>query len=146
MKELYVVAKVGESTYALLAKDVLLVDAFDGATPVPGVPAHVEGLVQVRGDVVPVIDLRIRFQLPPVAPGPDTRVLVVAVSGRRVALRVDHGREVVTLESSVWGEPPPLVAQQSQGFVKSVAQQDRRLLMLLDLERVVGTEKLDGKR
>ena len=143
---LYIVLRVGDAEYALLAVDVLVIEAFTGATPVPGVAPHVAGLVQVRGDVVPVVDLRVLFRVPETPPTADSRVAVVTSAGRRVGLLVDAGREVVKLSPSVWKDPPELVSRQSRGFVRSIAHVGTRLLMLLDIERVVGTEALDGER
>lgn len=69
-------------------------------TPVPRAPAFVEGVVRLRGDVLPVIDVRKRFHLPPAEPGGRRKFLVVAVGGRRLALIVDHVAEVLRVKRS----------------------------------------------
>jgi purine-binding chemotaxis protein CheW len=90
---LHVLFQVADASYVLAAADVLHMDAFTGATPVPGSPPYVAGLVQVRGRVVPVVDLRARFGAQPRDATPESRVVVVQ-QGQRVVARDarDDGR------------------------------------------------------
>ena len=68
MTSLYVLFQVAQSDYVLEAADVLLMESFSGVTQVPGAPAHVLGIIQLRGRVLPVIDLRARFGMEPARP------------------------------------------------------------------------------
>ncbi len=79
MSVLHVVFRVGEVEYAVPAADVVQMESFSGATPVPGARPYVAGLVQIRGKVVPVIDARLRFGLPSGERTLDTRVVVSRV-------------------------------------------------------------------
>lgn len=139
---LHVVFQVGGSDYVVAASDVLQMDSYSGATRVPGAPAHVAGVVQLRGNVLPVVDLRARFGLEPAERTPDARLVVVKEGSRRVALLVDRAREVIELRPEEFRAPPDLVGEQAAGFVRSIAQRDRRVFMLVDLGKVVGTEPL----
>ena len=145
MSILHVVFKVGGAEYALPAEQVLQMESFAGATPVPGTPAYVAGIVQVRGKVVPVVDLRARFGLEAGEQTLDSRIVVGQEGNRPVALLVDSAREVVKLEVDQMEPPPPLVAQEAQGFVKAVARLGSRLLMLVDFKKVIGEEPLHGE-
>jgi purine-binding chemotaxis protein CheW len=144
MSVLHVVFKVDGAEYALPAADVLQMETFTGATPVPGAPSHVAGLVQVRGRVIPVVDARVRFGLPPVQRSLDTRVVVGQLGNRTVGLLVDSAREVLKLDPAQVKPPPPLVVEGARGFVKAVAQVGPRLVMLIDFPRVIGEEAPDG--
>ncbi|KFE62382.1 chemotaxis protein CheW [Hyalangium minutum] len=144
MSSLHVVFKVAGAEYAIPASEVLQMESFTGATPVPGAPAHVAGLVQVRGRVVPVVDARARFGLPPVERTLDSRVVVGQLGSRIVGLLVDSAREVLKLAPDQVQPPPQLVAEQAQGFVKAVARVGPRLVMLIDFPRVIGEEKVHG--
>jgi purine-binding chemotaxis protein CheW len=144
MSALHVVFKVGGAEYAIPASEVVQMESFIGATPVPGAPAHVAGLVQVRGRVVPVVDARVRFGLPSVERTLDSRVVVGQLGPRTVGLIVDSAREVLKLGPEQLQPPPPLVAEQAKGFVKAVAQVGQRLVMLIDFPRVVGEEMVNG--
>lgn len=137
---LHVLFAVGEAEYVIAAVDVAQMETFAGATRVPGAPPHVAGLVQMRGRVVPVVDLRLRFGLPPAERGLDARVVVVRTGDRHVGLLVDRAREVIEIPAERFGPPPDLVGAQAAGFVRDVAQVGERLLMRIDLERVAGRE------
>jgi len=138
--ELYVVFRVGAGDYALPASTVLEMESFTGATPVPGAAPHVAGLVQIRGRVIAVVDLRARFGMPALQASLENRVVVIDYAGRRVGLLVDNAREVMKLDAEAFQPPPEVVSEQAQGFVKAVAQTGSRLLMLLDPERVLTQE------
>jgi len=144
MSVLHVVFKVDGAEYVLPAADVLQMESFSGATPVPGAAPHVAGLVQVRGRVIPVVDARLRFGLPPVERTLDSRVVVAQLGSRVVGLVVDSAREVLKLDPQQLKPPPPLVVEGARGFVKAVAQVGPRLVMLIDFPRVIGEETLDG--
>jgi purine-binding chemotaxis protein CheW len=143
---LHVVFQVGDAEYVLPATHVLQMESYAGATPVPGAAAYVAGLVQVRGRVVPVVDLRARFGLPPLAPTLDSRVVVAEEDGRVVGLLVDRAREVTRLAADQLQPPPDVLATASQGFVKAVARDGKRLLMLIDFAKIVGEDKEHGHR
>jgi purine-binding chemotaxis protein CheW len=143
--ELHVSFRVGDGTYVLPASSVVQMESFSGATPVPGAPSYVAGLVQVRGAVLPVVDLRARFQLPPLAPTLDTRMVVVERNERRVALLVDSARDMLKIDAAAFEAPPEVVAKQSAGFVRSVARVGERLVMLIDCDRVIGEEEIHGQ-
>jgi len=132
IEDLHVVFRIGDGEYVLPASSVLELESFSGATPVPGAPAYVAGLVQIRGRVIPVVDLRKRFGMPVSERALEQRVIVIEQDGRRVGLLVDTAREVVKLLPDSFRPPPELVVEQASGFVKAVAQLGQRLVMLLD--------------
>lgn len=143
---LYVVFRVAEAEYVISAEQVLQMESYDGATHVPGAPAYVAGIVQVRGRVVPVVDLRVRFGAPPATPTLDTRIVVAQSEDRTVGLLVDTAREVLQLDPAKLQHTPRVMTERAQGFVKGVVPHGKRLLMVLDLERAIGEEHLHGEQ
>ncbi len=139
---LHVMFQVGGTEYVVPAADVMQMESFSGATEVPGAPPHVAGVVQLRGEVLPVLDVRARFGLAPQDRSPDARIIVVQREERRVALLVDRAREVIDLRAEEFRDPPDLVSAQAEGFVRSIAQREHRVLMLVDLEKVIGRDPL----
>ncbi len=144
MSTLHVVFKVAEAEYVLPANDVVLMETFTGATRVPGTQAHVLGLVQVRGQVIPVVDLRARFGLPSIELSLDSRVVVVQHEGRSIGMLVDSAREVLRITSEQFQPPPEVVSEQSGGVVISIAQLGSRLVMLVDFGKIIGEEIVHG--
>lgn len=143
--DLHVLFKVAESEFVVHASDVLHMESFASATRVPGTQQHVVGLMQIRQRVVPIVDLRVRFGLPEGAHTLDSRVVVVQVAERVIGLLVDSAREVVRITADAFHAPPDVIAQQARGFVTSVAQAGARLVMLIDLRKVIGEEALNGE-
>jgi purine-binding chemotaxis protein CheW len=141
---LHITFQVGNASYAVPAEQVLRLESYDTATHVPGAPAYVAGLVQVRGRLVPVVDLRARFGLPAIAHALDRRVVVVQVGTRIAGLLVDSAREVVQIDEAAYEKPPEMIEQQAAGFVRGVATVAQRLFLLVDVPRIIGEELSHG--
>lgn len=141
--KLFVVFTLGTAEYALPVDAVLQMETFTGATLVPGAPSYVAGIVTVRGLVVPVIDLRVRFGLPAAEVTLDTRIVVTESAGRVVALRVDSAREVLKLDVEQHQPAPAMISERSSGFVKAVHALGNRLLLLVDLPQILGETSHD---
>jgi purine-binding chemotaxis protein CheW len=142
--ELHVTFRVGTAEYAVPAAQVLHLESYETATPVPGSPPYVAGIVQVRGRLVPVVDLRARFGLPRVPHTIDHRVVVCQIGSRVAGLLVDSARDVVRIEQGAFEKPPDLVEQQAGGFIKGVATVTKKMFLLIDVPRVIGEELSDG--
>lgn len=145
MSELHVLCRIADADYVVPAADVLQMESYAGATKVPGAAAEVAGLVQIRGRVVPVLDLRVLFGFPAIEPTINSRVVVMTRGERTVGLLVDSAREVLKIPAADFQPPPPVVAQQTDGMVKAVAQSGSRLLMLIDFTKVIGEEQAHGE-
>jgi len=141
---LYVVFKIGDAEYVLPTATVVQIESYVGATTVPGVPAFVAGIVQIRGRIVPLINLRTRFGLPPADATIDTRIVVGQVGERVVGLVVDSGREVLKISPGQLRPTPRLLEDDADGYVSAVAQLGPRLLLVMDFAKVIGEEQRDG--
>src|SRR6476469_7778473 len=116
MTTLHLTFRVGTAEYAVPAAQVLHLESFETATHVPGAPSYVAGLVQVRGRVVPVVDLRKRLGLPPTEHELAHRVVVVQLCARVAGLLVDSAREVILLDEASFQDAPELIKQQANGL------------------------------
>lgn len=143
MSDLYIVFSVADAEYALPVSSVRQLETFQGATRVPGAAAHVAGVVQIRGQVLPVVSLRALFGYPSVSPTLDTRVVVTELGERQVGLIVDKAREVLRIAPGSVERTPGLVDEAARGFCGGLVQLGPRVVMLLDLRKVVGEEDLN---
>jgi len=143
--KLHVVFNIAGAEYALPFDSVLQMESYSGATLVPGAPAYVDGIVTVRGSVLPVVDLRTRFGLARTELTLDTRIIVTECEGRVVALRVDSAREVLKLDVEKHQPAPSVVSERSAGFVQAVHPLGKRLLLLIDLPKLLGEDSHDRK-
>jgi purine-binding chemotaxis protein CheW len=126
----------------LFAADVLAVDRvlrYVAPSAVPDVPAWVEGVIEHRGGVIPVIDLRRRLGVAEQLAGAGTRIVVLNTSGGFVAGIVDSVREVAVVPIGAVTAPPPLFRGMSGDAIRGIAKVGERLVVVLDVERVLAT-------
>ena len=110
-------------------------------TAVPHAPAFVEGVTNLRGQVLPVIDLRRRFGLASAEATQDSRIVTVDVTGQKLGMVVDGVSEVIRVSDEAIDPPSPLVATVESAFITGIARVAERLIILLDLERVLTTDE-----
>jgi len=106
-------------------------------TRVPNAPDFVEGVINLRGRIVPVIDLRKRFGLPSGEVDKNTRIVIASVNDLVVGFLVDKVREVLRVPKAVIEPPPDLTTSIHTDYITGVAKLDDRLLIILDLERIL---------
>ncbi|MGE5557391.1 MAG: chemotaxis protein CheW [Bacillota bacterium] len=140
-----VVFRLGDEEFGmdiLKAKSIETLD--QGITRVPKAPAFVEGVINLRGDIIPIVDLRKRFNLRSSDINPDTRIIIVEVTENDVGLMVDSVNEVIKVPvSSI--EPAPAVTKGIDTvFLEGVAKVDTRLVVLLNLERTLTPEEVSS--
>ncbi len=109
-------------------------------TSVPGAPAYVEGVTNLRGKILPVIDLRRRFGLPRAEATVDTRIVIVRISTFVVGLVVDAVSEVLVVDPATVEPPSPLAMTTDSTFVKAIARFEGRLVILLDLDAIIADQ------
>ncbi len=125
------------------ALPILAVQEIKGGAPVtrvPNTPAYVRGVMNLRGTIVPVIDLRTRLGLPEAAPEAFAVIVVVMVAGRSVGLIVDAVSDVLDLAGGDLEPVPEFGGDVDPRFITGVARAGDRLILLLNLERVLGQD------
>lgn len=105
--------------------------------PVPGAPSYVMGIVNLRGNVVTVIDTRARFGLPSTAIGDSSRIVIIESEKQVVGILVDSVAEVVELRASEIESAPNLGSEESSRYIQGVATQEDELLIVIDLKKLL---------
>lgn len=113
-------------------------------TRVPQAPNYVEGVINLRGKVIPIVDLRKRFNLEVKEYDKNTRIVVVDISGNIMGMVVDSVSEVLRLPSNTIEPPPEIVANINSEYIKGVAKLEDRLLIFLDLSKVIDVSEMSG--
>ena len=129
----YILFELAGSTYALRSDDIQQLEMVGRLTPVPNAPAFVEGVVSIRGQVIPAMSLRARFGFPTVPYDARSRLVIVRAPGRRVGLLVDSAREFATIPADSIVPPPDGVAGLSGPYLRGLAQLGERLVLVLDV-------------
>ena len=134
---------LGSEEFAL---DILLVQEINRRveiTKVPKTPEFVEGVINLRGKIVPVLDLRKRFGLVGHEFTAQSRIIVVNIDNRVLGLLVDSVSEVLQIPAHTIEPPPPLVAGIDAAYIKGIGKFEDRLLILLDLGKVLSKNKTE---
>ena len=132
-----VVFQLGAEFYGVEIARVHEIIRLQAVTRVPRAPAFVEGVINLRGKVIPVVDLRRRFGLPTADHTRASRIVVVEIGDQVVGVVVDGVSEVLRVNGATVEPPSPVVAGIDSEYIHGIAKLDDRLVILLDLDRVL---------
>ncbi|MFO7274102.1 MAG: chemotaxis protein CheW [Bacillota bacterium] len=133
----YVIFRLADQWYGA---DIAVVREVSYLTPVtrlPNTPHFVEGVIDLRGEVMPVIDMRKRLGLPARPADGDSRIMILTVGGLTAALVVDGVEQVATIEEEAITQPDASLTVAGQDYVCGVARLGDRLVVLIDLARML---------
>ncbi|WP_055108443.1 chemotaxis protein CheW [Paenibacillus ihumii] len=138
-----IVFKLGEEEYGIEVDKVQTIERMMPITRVPKTYSFVKGVINLRGVVIPVIDLRGRFDLPESEYTEQTRIIIVAVNEMEVGFIVDSANDVMDLNSDVIDSPPDVVGGIKAKYLHGVARiSDERLLVMLNLSEVLNRSEI----
>jgi len=132
---------IGNEEFGVDILYVQEINRMSQVTKVPNSPDFVDGVINLRGRVIPVIDLRLRLGMPKKEPDKNTRIIVMEVTGKTVGFIVDSVNEVLRIPKNVTEAPPDLAVGVNSEFIKSVGKLEDRLLILIDLEKILSKEE-----
>ena len=134
-----VVFRVGGHEFAFNIFQVQRILRYERPAALPKAPPFLEGVLQIEGAVVPVIDLRKRFELPHAPLGADTRIMVVEADGGVVGAVVDAVSEVLRVTAAAVTPPPPVVRGLAAAYVQGIVTQPSRTVVLLHAGRLLNS-------
>jgi purine-binding chemotaxis protein CheW len=135
--------KVGEEEFGVDILKVQEINKMTVITRVPNAPDFVEGVINLRGRVIPIVDLRKRLGLPEREHDKNTRIIVVEIINKTIGFIVDAVSEVLRISRDITEKPPELVAGIDADYITAVAKLEDRLLILLDLDKVLTKDETE---
>ncbi len=133
--------KIGEEEFGIDILKVQEINRMMQITKVPNSPEFIDGVVNLRGRIIPVIDLRTRLNMARIEHDNRTRIIVVDLSGVTVGFIVDEVSEVLRIPKSITEPPPAMVAGIDSDYITAVGKLEDRLLILLDLEKIFSIDE-----
>ncbi|MGH7712289.1 MAG: chemotaxis protein CheW [Gemmatimonadaceae bacterium] len=133
--------RLGEDLFAAPIEAVERVLRYQTPRSVPNLPAWISGVIEYGERIVPVIDLRRRFELPPAAHSPQMRLLVLSTGGEWAAVLVDAVLDVRTVQASDVVPPPPLFRGLAAEYLRGVTRRDDQLVIMLDSDRLLSASE-----
>lgn len=133
---------VGTEEFAVPILAVQEINRMMQITKVPQSPPFIEGVINLRGKIIPVMDLRKRFGIESAEQSTDERIIVVEVGSRVIGFTVDRVNEVLRISAEIVEPPPSMVCGVESDYVQGVGKLEDRLLILLDLQKLFGAQDL----
>ena len=134
----YLTYRVGAEEYGVDIQTVQEIRSYEAPTRIPGAPRFVKGVVNLRGVIVPIVDLRLRLECEQADYTPFTVVIVLAARQRVVGVVVDSVSDVLDLPGDTIKPPPELADCPAADFITAIAGVSERMLMLVDMDRLLG--------
>lgn len=129
---------LGSEEYAVDILKVQEINRMKEITRVPNSPPYVEGVINLRGKVIPVVNLRKKFGLAEKESDEQSRIMIMDIQGITMGLVVDSVSEVLRVPSDIVEPTPPMASDISTEFIKGIAKLEDRLIILLDMDRLLG--------
>ena len=135
--ESFILFELAGTTYGVRSRFVQQIEMIEHVTPVPNATAAVEGVVLARGQVVPALNLRVRFGFDKAPFDLRSRLIVVNMGERPVGMIVDTAREFLIIPATIIEPPPEAIAELSGKYLEGIATLDGRLVIILNLAEVI---------
>lgn len=133
---------LGEEAYGVSIAAVKEIIALMKTTRVPKSPPYLRGVMNLRGIIIPVVDMRARFGMPAVEPTMHTAIIIVRIGNDNIGFVVDHVEEVCAATSEQMSEPPTFGTEIDAGYIQKMIRTEKEVIMILDLEHIFSEDEL----
>jgi purine-binding chemotaxis protein CheW len=141
-KDKYLTFTVGSEDYGIEIVHVTEIIGIQKITDMPDMPDYIKGVINLRGKVIPVMDVRLRFRMPEREYDDRTCIVVVNVNGTPVGLVVDTVKEVADIPENQIELPPEVAQSGTQRYIKGLGKMGEAVKILLDVEKLVRNEDM----
>jgi len=138
-----VVFRLGAEEYGVPITQVQEINRLTKPVKIPRSPVFLEGIINLRGEIIPVVDLKKRFALEHEGYSEGSRIMIVEIKGLIVGVIVDSVSEVLRLPKGSIEPPPPVIAGITCDYVEGIGKLDKRLLILLNLDKILTESEQD---
>lgn len=135
--------QIGEEIFGIDILKVQEINRMSEVTRVPNAPDYVEGIINLRGKVIPIIDLRKRLLMPSKEYDKHTRIVVIELESKVIGFIVDSVNEVLRINRNITEPPPPMVSGIASEYISAIGKLEDRLLILLDLKKILSTDEIN---
>jgi len=137
----FVIFQVDRQNYGVEINRVKEIIRYRKVTPLPKAPEFIEGVIDLRGKLIPIIDLRKRFDVPDIRETSDTRIMILRMKRKMIGLVVDGVSRVLHILVQNIQAPPPLTRARGSDYILAVAKHQNDLYIVLDLDKILTTSE-----
>ncbi len=136
----YVVFELGKEEYGIDIMNVKEIVPYQESVKIPNAPVFVNGIINFRGNVIPIVDLKKKFNLPECTVDSNTRIIVINLENKQIGFIVDEASQTLRLEDENIDPTPDVISSVDRRYITGVGKLDNRLIILIDLEKVLTEE------
>ena len=137
----YVIFKLDKEEYGVDIMHVKEISEYKESVKVPSAPSFVDGIINYRGVITPIINLRRKFKLEIKENTSSTRIIIINLNNKQVGFLVDDASQVLTIDEKDIDPAPELITNIDDKFINGIAKINERMVILLDLEKVLNEEE-----
>ncbi len=143
-KDRYLTFSLGKESYGVEVRYVIEIIGIQSITEVPEMPEYVRGIINLRGKIIPVMDVRLRFKKEPKEYNDRTCIVVIDIKGVSIGLIVDSVSEVITIPEQDVVDPPKMNKGFNNRYIKKIGKVRNEVKLLLDCEKLLDDDELEG--
>lgn len=137
----YVVFRLDTERFCVDISNVSGITEYREITGVPNSPSYIKGVINLRGDIIPVVNLKKRFDLPEKKVTSETRIINISFNGKDIGFLVDAASEVLRISEEDIDEAPDIIKSKDGDYISGVAKIDEKIAIVLDLEKIFTEEE-----
>ena len=145
-KDMFMTFTVGKETYGIEISHIIEIIGMQEYTEVPEMPDYIKGIINLRGNIIPLMDVRLRFRMEPRPYDDRTCVIVTVVDTVLVGLIVDRVVEVQTIDDEQIAPPPGMFTEVSHAYLSGIGKMEDRVALLLNCEKLFSENELEEAR
>lgn len=142
MKGRFLTFLIGDETYGIAIENVVEIIGIHPITEMPEMPEYIRGIINLRGSIVPAMDIRLRFKKPEADYTERTCIIVIHIGGMSTGLIVDCVSEVLTIPDEEISATPEIRSCERRGYVKNIGKTGSHIILLLDCEKLLNKVEL----
>lgn len=137
----FVVFKLNNEEYGINIMNVKEIGPYKESVKIPNTPSFIEGIVNYRGSVIPIVNLRKRFNIGELEVGTNTRIIIINLNERQIGFIVDEASQTIRLSDGDIEPAPEIISSIDSRYIIGVGKKDERLIILIDLEKVLSEKE-----
>ncbi len=137
----FVVFMLGDEKYGVDILRVGTISEYLDITRVPDAPSYVEGMINLRGDIIPVINLKNRFAIPATEISEETRIIIYSIDGIDIGFIVDEASQVLRIDEKNIEPTPSLIKGEGREYIAGVGKHENEIIILLDFAKILSDDE-----
>ncbi|MDD4296333.1 MAG: chemotaxis protein CheW [Ruminiclostridium sp.] len=137
-KKQYIIFRIDKDEYGADISKVTIIERYMNITRVPATPPYIKGVINLRGDIIPVMDLRIKFGMQEKEAEEDTRIIIFTIDKTSFGVIVDAVVEVIQMDESRIESVSEIVTDKNFDYLSGVTKMDSRLITIINIEKLIG--------